>query len=259
MKKVTLIWAMVAVMMATGLYAQDDNVSGVAKKIIKAYQNRDVELLKENASGMLKMVLNSTGDSFFKDKKMKDVIAAADNWDGEIRGIGYENESMMGKTVSMATVYFADGNKKGDIWEVLLTKTGDGPWLAFGEGISAGTKKEFDELTTSSGQPDQKPAQSVKDISIEMANGDTFDHVSLEKTLSNFEMMDDDNFFIILKNKDDFMQAAYSDKGYTVEYKENGTQYEAKKLLSKEKTKELIKDYLTTDGKWKTAVEWEKM
>ena len=261
MKKVTLIWAVVALMMATGLRAQDDNanVSKVAKQVIKAYQTRDVELLKENASGMLKMVLNSTGDSYFKDQEMKDLLNAVDNWDGKIRGIVYETESIMGKTMKMATVYFADGKKNGEIWEVVLMNNGDDNWLAFSEGIIAGSKKEFDEIAKKTGQPEQNSGASSKDISVELANGNKINHASLEKTLEHFNKLNDDNFFIILNNQNNFMQASYSDKGYTVEYKENGTQYEAKDLLSKEKTIELIKDYFTTDGKWKTAVEWEKM
>ena len=71
--------------------------------------------------------------------------------------------------------------------------------------------------------------------------------------------MDDDNFFIILKHNEDFMQLAYSDKGFTVQYKENGVQYEAKKLVSKEKAITLIKEYFNIEGEWKNEVEWVKM
>lgn len=261
MNKLALISTIVAFMMATGLLAQDNNadVTSVAQKVIKAYQNRDLNLLKDNASGMLKMVLNSTGDSYFDDKEMQDILNVVDQWDGKIRGVGYEIQNIMGKSMEMASVYFADGQKEGEIWEVLLVKTGDNPWLAFGDGISTDTKEEFDKLLPSLKVETQKSAAPSKDISIEMANGDTFEHASLNTALSNFEKMDDDNFFIILNNKENFMQAAYSDKGYTVEYKENGTQYEAKELLPKEKTIELIKDYFNTDSKWKTDVEWEEM
>lgn len=68
-----------------------------------------------------------------------------------------------------------------------------------------------------------------KVVSIEMANGKKIAKSNVNQAIENLsDMNEDDNFFIILNSKDGFMQAAYSKKGFTVEYKDTeGKQYEA--------------------------------
>ena len=68
--------------------------------------------------------------------------------------------------------------------------------------------------------------------------------------------LDDDNFFIILKNKEDFIQAAFSDGAFVVQYKEDGKQFSAEKVLTKEETIQLFKDYYQGKDNWKTEIVW---
>ena len=241
-------------MLSSNIFAQQD-VESVAKDVLQAYKTQDVELLKKRASGFLK---NAITKSYFEDKTAKKYIEVIKNWDGQIRGIGYEKQNMGPMHILMATVYFADDPKSNDIYEVLLSNTNGKGWVMFGSGIGKEEKSEFDKLSpTIPGMPKATPKRQ---ISIEMANGDTFDKAPVKTAINNLKKLDDDNFFIILKNKDDFMQFAYSDKNsYTAEYKENGVQYQAKTPVTKAQAINLIKDYYNTDGKWKTDVEWEKM
>lgn len=60
-----------------------------------------------------------------------------------------------------------------------------------------------------------------------------------------------------MKNDDDFLQKAYSDKGYTVQYKENGKQFETKNYLSKEETIQLFKLNYQSDSSCKEEISWQ--
>lgn len=105
---------------------------------------------------------------------------------------------------------------------------------------------------------DMQSQTAQEEFAIEMANGNTFDKVNFEKITECFNNMDDDNFFIILSDKDDFLKAAYSEKGYNVEYKENGTQYSSDELITKDKALKLFSKYLNSDKDWNKDIKWEK-
>ena len=100
--------------------------------------------------------------------------------------------------------------------------------------------------------------QVKTDFSIEMANGDIFKAVSEKILTDNFNKMDDDNFFLILNHGDNYIQAAYSEDGYVVEYNEDRVQYSANKVLLQKETLDLFKKYLNEDNNWKADVKWEK-
>lgn len=93
--------------------------------------------------------------------------------------------------------------------------------------------------------------------SIEMANGETIDNITIDILAKSFSSIDEDNNYIIVDHGDNFLQAAYSDGKYDVEYKVNNMQYEAKKLLSKDSTLTLFTKYLNEDEDWNKAVVWE--
>ncbi len=99
----------------------------------------------------------------------------------------------------------------------------------------------------------------VKDgYTIEMANGDTFDNITIEMLVSNFNKMNEDNSYIIIDHGNDFIQAAFSEKGYDLEYSEGGTLYEAKTVLTKEQALKIFKNYLNEKEDWKSGTEWEQ-
>ncbi len=254
MKKVTLILA-VAIMISTNLFAQNQ-AEDVAKEILMAYKTKDVELLKKHASGVLKFTISK---SYFEDDNIRKDIKAVENWDGEIKGIGYKTGSIAGKQINTASVYFADVPNSDNIYEVLLSNYDNQGWVMFGEGLGTEKKADFEKLSkTVSSDTISKTTKVNKDFSVETANGNTFKNVTSEKITECINKLDDDNFFIILNHKENFLQAAYSDKGYTVEYKENGIQYTANDLLSKEKTINLFIKYFNADKNWNKDTEWEK-
>jgi len=208
---------------------------------------------------MTKMIISSAKDEYFNNKDIQDDLKAIESWDGKIRGIGYETKNIMGKKITMADVYYSDAKDTSEIYDVLLSSFDNKKWVFVGTGIGKEKREEFNKLskTLSSNDTEQKVG-TRKAYSIEMANGETFNNVSQEKLLSCFSKLNDDNFYIILNRGKDFLQAAYSEKGYTVEYKENGVQYTAKNLLSKEKTVQLFKDYYQGKANWEKGTVWEK-
>ena len=146
MKKVTLIFAAIAFMFSTNIFAQENTsqeVEKIAREVLKAYKTQDVELLKKHASGILKQ---SISESYFKDKGVKEYIKVINNWDGKIRGIGYETEHFGTTTIQMATVYFADVPKSDNIYVVMLSKRNSSDWVMFAKGVDQEKKEEFDSL-----------------------------------------------------------------------------------------------------------------
>ena len=126
-----------------------------------------------------------------------------------------------------------------------------------GNGLGKLTKDEFKQLSkTIPVEGAKKESKTVTTFSAELANGDTFDNISEEKMVECINSLDDDNFFIILKNKEDFIQAAFSDGDFVVQYKEDGKQFSAEKVLTKEETIQLFKDYYQGKDNWKTEIVW---
>ena len=89
-----------------------------------------------------------------------------------------------------------------------------------------------------------------------MANGETLSKISEQTLVDCINKLDDDNFFAILSNGDDFMQAAYSGEGFTVQYSENEKLLEAKDYFSKDNTIQIFKKYFKGDNNWKEGIDW---
>jgi hypothetical protein len=260
MKKVLFIFVMLLGLSISAFAAQAGQVEDVANDVLTAYKNRDVELLKKHASAILKM---SISESYFKDKAIQEDLKAVDSWDGKIREIRYKNKKMFGADVLMATAYFADAPEKDEIYTVLLSNFNNSGWVIFGKGLAKIKKGEFEQLSKTVPAPgaakDIKPQKKAqRNLDIEMANGDTFKKVSLDKLVKLIDTLNDNNFYIILKDKEDYMQAAYSDKGYTVEYQNAKGHFTAHKLLSKDETLSLFKKYYQGEEGWEKSVVWDK-
>ncbi|RKX65116.1 hypothetical protein DRP44_07025 [candidate division TA06 bacterium] len=254
MKKLTLI-SVFLLLISTSLFAQNQLID-TAKEILKAYKTKDVALLKKHASGVLKYAIT---ESYFDDDNVRENLKAVENWDGKIRGIGYKSGKMMGKEIKMAYVYFADVPNTDSIYEILLSNYNNQDWVMFGLGLDREKKSEFEKLNvTALSDTTSETAKTGKEFSIEMANGNTLNNITPEKITQCFNSLNDENFYIILNHNKDFLQAAYSDKGYTVEYKENGVQYSANDLLSKENAIALFNKYLNMDKNWNKDIKWEK-
>ena len=255
MKKILTIMAVVFMLLPFQQVGAQGNDEHTARDIIKAYKTKDVDLLKKYATAM---ILPAISKSFFEDKQIKPLVKKAKKWDGKIRGIRHASMDFMGKKISTATVYFSDGDKPGEINVVMLTSMNKSPWKAFAMGISTIDKKEFDEMGKGKKAAISSGDTPGRDFSIEMANGDTIKSPSIKKLKKGIKSLNDDNFYLILNHKDDYIQTAYSAKGYTAEYQDKTGHYEASKLLSQEKVISLFTAYLNKDANWKDSYGWDK-
>lgn len=255
MKKFVLTSVILAIFAAVAI----SQVETVASEVLKAYKDRDPELLKKNASGFVKMAIS---DSYFEDEQFKDDLKAVDSWDGALKEIRYKSDNLMGKKVNMAMVHFTSNpDVEDEIFVVTLSNIKKDNWVMFGSGIVSEKKSEFEKgrLSLSGSKKQLKKAEAEKALekfSIEMANGDTHDKVDEKLIEEMIDSLDDDNFFIILNNGDDFLQAAYSDHEYSLQYKEKGEQFECEELLDKKQTVQMFKDYFKGNENWKNDNEW---
>lgn len=247
----------------TLLFAVNAQVEKIALEVLRAYKDQDVELLKKNASGIMKPSINK---NYFEDKNIKEDIEVLASWDGKIKEIRYDSDDIMGTFVVVATAYYSDCSED-EINTVMLSTMDGKNWVFLGSGLEKVKKADFVKLTTTLPKAseketkkakNEKPAGSKAKMNIELAGGDQFKNVNEGKLVESFNSMDDDNFFMILSNGDDFVQAAYSDGNYVVEYSIGGVQYEADKVLTKETALNVFKKYLLGATDWLEGVKWVK-
>ncbi len=253
MKKLLFVSA-ILLAITTSAFTQVENV---AKEVLKAYKNRDVELLKKQASGIMIMAIS---ESYFDDKGIQDDLKAVDGWDGEFREIRYNSGDMMGQIVYIAAIHFADVPDNDDeLYTVVLSSTDKQNWVMLGTGIVAEKKEEFNKMSLTIREEEENATDISGNMSLEMFDGDSYDKVSPEILTESFNTLSDDNFFISLTNKDDFIQVAYSDKGYSVDYRDASGHFEATEFLSKDAALQVLINYLEGNEEWKKGLSWEAL
>lgn len=245
------------------LFSANAQVEKIALEVLKAYKDQDVELLKKYASGIMKPAINK---SYFEDENIKKDLEVLASWDGKIKEIRYNSDDIMGNFIVVASAYYSD-RSENEINIVVLSIMDGKNWVFLGSGLETVPKADFMKLATTIPKSQEKgdektrsekTASSKGKMDIELASGDQFKNVNESKLVESFNSMDDDNFFMILSNGDDFVQAAYSDGNYVVEYSVGGVQYEANKVLQKETSLNVFKKYLLGESDWLEGVEWVK-
>lgn len=229
-------------------------VEDITKEVLKAYQERDVELLKKHASGIFKYAIS---DSYFSDKSIQSDLKVIDQWDGKIRDVRYTTGDVMGSEITLASVYYADHPENEDeICVVTLSTMDKTKWVMFAAGVATEEKAVYEEMSTSLEASEQASTKEApKNFSIEMANGDNLVKVKEEQIKKYLNELNEDNFFMILSKDEGFMQAAHSDQGLILQYSENGEMKEAEDYLTTEQAFDVMKRYF--NGKdWKEGNNW---
>ena len=136
MKRLVIISTLIFIATITA-FSQAENV---AKEVLNAYKNKDVELLKKNASGILKMAITK---AYFDDKSIQEDARTVDRWDGTIKEVRYASDNIMGRKTVMATAYYAGGGKD-QIYAVLLSSMDNGKnWVMVGSGLVSFRKERI--------------------------------------------------------------------------------------------------------------------
>ena len=233
-------------------------VEDISKEVLKAYQERDVELLKKHASGIFKYAIN---DSYFSDKSIQSDLKVIDAWDGKLKEVRYKTGDVMGTEITLAMVYYADDPENKDEISVVTLSTMDKTnWVMFAAGVGTEDRAVFEEMSTTmetSGQEDIKEdsRDDTKNFSIEMASGDELVKVNEEQIKKYLNQLNEDNFFMILSDDDSFIQAAHSDQGLIIQYNENGKMKEAEDYLTTEQAFDVMRRYFNEED-WKEGNNW---
>ncbi len=244
----------------TFLFVLQGQAENIAKEVLKAYKDRDAESLKKYASGIVRHTIN---EKYFEDKNIKRSIESLESWDGKIKELRYGSETMMGNFIVVAAAYYSDHSEE-EINAVMLSTADGKNWVFMGTGLEQVKKSEFEKMGTKVPEAPiketkaEKPVVPKSKMNIELASGNQFRNVDEAKLSESFNSIDDDNFYMILSDKDDFVQAAYSDGNYVVEYSIGGVQYGADKVLPKETAYKILKKYLLGETDWREGVEWVK-
>lgn len=231
-------------------------VESVATETLKAYQARDAESLKKHVAGFFKTLIN---DGYFDRRDVQKHLKALEKWDGTLKEIRYASGDIAGKQMYTAMAFYADAPDKNEIYAVALASPDKKTWTLVGDGLVQETKVEFEKFgNLIPSQQEKVVNNSSKKFSIEMANGDKFKDVSAENIKENIDKLNNDNFFIILNNGEDFLQAAYSEKGFDLQYKESGFQFTARDYLTKEQAMKTFLSYYNSEDGWKDITPWDK-
>jgi len=248
---------MFVVLLSYQMIMAEEAIEQIAKDIINAYKVSDVDLLKRHASGILLPAIN---DNFFQDKQAKEIAVMTNDWDGTIKEIRYSSANIMNKTIISAIIYFNKCTDKEQICVVMLSSLDNSDWKALGMGITTMEKEEFEKnsLDLQSVKTVIKPVDH-KGYTIEMASGEIVKDPSTAKLQELLTTLDDDNFFITLSDNEGFLQAAYSEDGFSVEYRGKDGYFGATELLSQEETSELFVNYIDGVNNWQDSVNWESL
>ncbi|HID38936.1 MAG TPA: YIP1 family protein [Calditrichaeota bacterium] len=96
-------------------------------------------------------------------------------------------------------------------------------------------------------------------FSLETSGGDVIEAPTLTQLVQSLGELDSDEEFCILSKGEDFIQTAYSEKGFIVQYKDATGQYESSELLGQPTVIMIFSTYLNGDDSWKQSAQWEKM
>ena len=252
--------AFIMISLSLGLCGQAfaQSAPKVVRETLRAYQTQDAQLLKSHVVGIFKTLIT---EDYFEKSDVQKHMDSIKSWDGTIKEIRYQSGDFAGLPMTTALAYYAD--RAGDpdkICAVALSSKDQKDWVLVGDGLVMESREEFDKFSPDITSATVAPqAVSTQNFSVEMANGETFDDVNEEKLKEAVARLDDENFFMILTSDDNFIQAAYSDQGYDLQYKEGQTQYVARDYLTEEKAVEAFISYFQGDGTWKNFTPWDEM
>ncbi len=228
-----------------------------AIKTLKAFKDRDPDALVKYASGILKPTISK---SFFEDESLEDGLKAVDDWDGTIKSIRYKTLPIPGHPIIMATVHYSDVTGSDEINVLNMSKQGTSPWVFFSMGLDRIKRSKFEEMDAHiAGGNKTIPkatAPKHKKFSAEPAVGETIEDASVEQAVNVLKSLNKNNDYISVSSGNEFIQFAWSKKGYTVQYRNEEGMFEADDLVDLETATRLLKNYMNEKLDWKENIKW---
>ena len=116
------------------------------------------------------------------------------------------------------------------------------------KGITKEYKKAAEEM--------QKSMNAYK---IEMANGESMEQVEKSDLHKALKKLDEENNFLSLSKAGKFIQAAVTDDGFLMEYRDNTGYFKSEATdLSRNDVKDAMYDFMEGNKNWKEDIVWEE-
>ena len=267
MKKFNLIFLILVILPLSGMRLkaqtnQDLEVQAheTAMKVLKAFKDRDPDALVKYASGVVKPAISK---SFFEDESLKDGLKAVDVWDGTIKSIRYKTMRIPGHPIIMATVYYSDVSGTDEINVLNMSKQGTSPWVFFSMGLDRIKRSKFEKMdvhiTEGKKSVTKAKAPKSKKFSAEPAVGKTIENASVEQAVDMLKSLNKNNDYVSVSSGNEFIQFAWSKKGYTVQYRNKEGMFEADDLVNLETATQLLKNYMNGKSDWKEEIKWHNL
>jgi len=123
-------------------------------------------------------------------------------------------------------------------------------------------EKAAEEMTKEMAKESEKAAEAMKEamaFKIQMANGDVIKDVDKGDIKDALDEVDEDNSTIILSKSGRFIQAAVTEDGFLMEYRDASGYFSTKKTdLSKDDVEDALIDFFKEDDDYKEDFEWEE-
>jgi hypothetical protein len=119
--------------------------------------------------------------------------------------------------------------------------------------------KEYEKAAKEMEKSAKEMEKSMNTFHMEMANGEKMSEVDKSDLRKALKELDEDNNFISLRKGATFVQAAVTDDGYLMEYRDNTGYFESEKAdLSESEVKDIMYAFLEGKKDWKDEIEWQK-
>ncbi len=119
--------------------------------------------------------------------------------------------------------------------------------------------KNYEEAAKEMEKSAEKMKKSMNTYHLEMANGDKMSDVDKSDLKNALKKLDEDNNYISLRKGTTFVQAAVTDDGYLMEYRDNTGYFKSEKAdISESEVKDVMYEFMEGKKDWKDEIEWKK-
>jgi hypothetical protein len=103
----------------------------------------------------------------------------------------------------------------------------------------------------------EKEMSKAEGYHLETAAGTDIQSPTLMQVIKAVGELGNDNDFAILSKGDYYLQTGFSDKGYTVEYRDADGHFQASELATQTQVATMFRYFLKGDDSWKNLAKWE--
>jgi hypothetical protein len=133
--------------------------------------------------------------------------------------------------------------------------------------LGSDTMKEYqkkaeqmaEEMSKNYEEAAEEMQKSMNAYHLEMANGEEMSDVDKSDLRKAFKDLDEENNYISLRKGTTFVQAAVTDDGFLMEYRDNKGYFRSDNAnISEKEVKDVMYGFLEGKKDWKDEIDWKK-